>query len=61
MTEEEGGEGDRARDGLQRARRHVDDQTLDLSASNALQSVGDRVDVPTRNIDLTRRKGIEGL
>ena len=59
--EDERRKGDRGRDRFERARRHVDDQPLNLAAANLLQAVGDRLNVPGPLKFLAWTEGCERL
>ena len=55
MAEDEGRECDRGADRLEAARRHRDDQALDLALTHARQSERDGLDMPVRGERHTRR------
>ena len=61
VSQDEGRKRDRRRYRLQRSRRHVDDQSLDLAAADALELVSDCPKMPGGDEDLSWREGAENL
>ena len=61
MPEDEGRKGDRSHDRFQRPRRHVDDQSANLSAADALKLPRDRLDMLSADIELARGKSCKRL
>src|ERR1700677_4645198 len=47
VSKDESRKGDRRRYRLQRARRHVDDQPRDLTATKPLELIGERLEMPS--------------